>query len=125
MLRTAADLAAARRPEGAATGLSWPREQVQPLRGWNDAQWDHAAARLAERGLIDAAGVATPAGAAAHRAVEEANDRAAARPWARIGMEATDEIAAALGPVARAAAAGLPFPNPVGVPAPEADAAGR
>ena len=125
VLRTAAELAAARRYGGAAGGLSWPRQKVQPLRGWSDAEWNQAAARLTDRGMLDAEGVATLTGAAAHRAVEEATDRAAARPWARIGIEATEDVFAALGPVGRAAAAALPFPNPIGVPAPEPAAAAR
>ncbi len=63
------------------------------------------------------------AGAAARQAVEDATDQAAARPWARLGPAATEELAAALAPIARACAAELPFPNPVGVPAPGAGAA--
>ena len=57
-------------------------------------------------------------GAAARQAVEDATDRAAARPWARLGTAATEDLAGLLAPVARACAAELPFPNPVGVPAP-------
>ena len=60
----------------------------------------------------------TPEGAAARQAVEDATDQAAARPWARLGTAATEELAGLLAPVARACAAELPFPNPVGVPAP-------
>jgi hypothetical protein len=60
----------------------------------------------------------TGAGRAAHAAVEDATDRAAARPWARLGPEATAEIAAALAPISRACASVLPFPSPIGLPAP-------
>lgn len=122
VLRTAADLAAGRGAAGARTGSSWPREQVQPLRGWTDQDWDQAAARLAERGWVGQDGVATAEGAAAHRAVEQATDLAAARPWARIGATATGELAAALAPIASAAATVLPFPNPIGLPQPGAPA---
>src|SRR6202042_2634790 len=38
---------------------SWGRDQMQPVRGWTDAQWDAAAARLAARGLLDHDGAAT------------------------------------------------------------------
>ncbi len=115
----AADLAATWQPSGSLTGPSAPRERIQPARGWTDAEWDAAAGRLAGRGLTDAAGTATAAGIAAHRAVEETTDLAAARPWARIGPAATGRLAEILLPVTRAAAAALPFPNPVGVPEPE------
>jgi len=94
------------------------REQLQPVRGWTDEDWEHAAARLTGRGWLDPDGTLTPQGAAARQAVEDATDRAAARPWARLGAAATEELAGLLGPIARACAAELPFPNPVGVPAP-------
>ena len=88
------------------------------MRGWSDEEWDQAAARLAGRGWLGEDGRVTPEGAAARQAVEDATDRAAARPWARLGTAATEELAGLLAPVARACAAELPFPNPVGVPAP-------
>ena len=50
--------------------------------------------------------------------MEDATDRAAARPWARLGADATAELAAALTPLAKACAAALPYPSPIGVPAP-------
>jgi hypothetical protein len=62
----------------------------------------------------------TAAGAAAHRAVEDATDLAAARPWARLGPDGMSELLAVLTPVATACAALLPYPNPVGLPAPAA-----
>ena len=99
-------------------GADLSREVLQPVRGWSDEQWDQAAARLAGRGWLGEDGRVTPQGAAARQAVEDATDRAAARPWARLGPAATEELAGLLAPVARACAAELPFPNPVGVPAP-------
>jgi len=104
--------------------LDLPREQLQPVRGWTDLEWDDALARLAARGWIEAegehspAGRLTPAGRAAHAAVEDATDRAAARPWARVGPEAAAELAKVLAPLARACAGLLPYPSPVGVPRP-------
>jgi uncharacterized membrane protein YgcG len=62
----------------------------------------------------------TDAGREAHAAVENATDWAAARPWARLGPEATAEIAAALAPISAACASVLPFPSPIGLPAPRA-----
>ena len=98
--------------------LDLRREDMQPVRGWTDEAWDGALSRLAARGWIDADGALTSAGRAAHAAVEDATDRAASRPWARLGPEATAEVAAVLTPLARACAAALPHPSPIGVPAP-------
>jgi hypothetical protein len=101
-------------------GLDLRREDMQPVRGWTDEAWDGALSRLAARGWVGADGTLTSAGREAHAAVEHATDRAASRPWARLGPEATAEIAAALTPLARACAAVLPYPSPIGVPAPGA-----
>jgi helix-turn-helix protein len=101
------------------------RENMQPVRGWTDEAWDDALARLAARGWVDGAGgdgvlTLTAAGREAHAAVENATDWAAARPWAKLGPEATAEIAAALAPISAACASVLPFPSPIGLPAPRA-----
>jgi hypothetical protein len=96
------------------------REDVQPVRGWTDEQWDDALARLADRGWVGADGQLTNAGQAAHDAVEDATDQAAARPWARLGADATAELAGVLTPLAKACAAVVPYPSPIGVPAPGA-----
>ena len=94
------------------------RDDLQPVRGWTDEQWDNALARLADRGWVGADGQLTSAGQAVHDAVEDATDRAAARPWARLGAKAIAELADVLTPLAEACAAVLPYPSPVGVPAP-------
>ena len=106
--------------------LDLRREDMQPVRGWTDEAWDGALSRLAARGWVAANGTLTSAGREAHAAVEDATDRAASRPWARLGPEATAEIAAALTPLARACATVLPYPSPIGLPAPGAlDEGGR
>ena len=99
-------------------GLDMRREDLQPIRGWTDEQWDGARARLARRGWIGPDGALTPAGRAAHAAVERATDQAAARPWARLGPAAVTDLAEVLTPIARACAAVVPYPSPIGVPAP-------
>jgi hypothetical protein len=104
-------------------GLDLDRAQLQPLRGWTDGDWEQAAARLADRGWLSSAGRVTPEGARAHRAVEAATDLAAARPWAQLGTAGTEELTTVLAPLARACAAELTFPNPVGVQEPAADLA--
>jgi hypothetical protein len=120
VLRTAVELAAAGGTAAARSGPTWPREQIQPLRGWTDPQWDQAAARLAGREWIGTDGAATAEGAHLYQAVERATDLAAARPWAELGPERTSRLADALAPVAAAAATAMPFPNPIGVPEPAA-----
>ena len=96
------------------------REDLQPVRGWTDDQWDAALARLASRGWVGADGQLTGAGRDAHAAVEDATDRAASRAWERLGADTTAEIARVLTPVSQACAAALPYPSPIGVPRPGA-----
>ena len=90
------------------------RELMQPVRGWTDEQWDAAAARLTERGLIGEDAALTAAGRVVHDAVEAATDQAAERPWRRMGAAGLAEVADVLLPLAQACAAALPEVIPVG-----------
>jgi len=99
-------------------GLELRREDLQPIRGWTDEQWDQARSRLVRRGWVSPEGELTDAGRDGHRRVEEATDTAAAGPWARLGPAAAAELTAVLTPIARACATVLPYPSPIGVPAP-------
>lgn len=96
------------------------REDLQPVRGWTDEEWDAALARLADRGWVGADGRLTTAGRDARSAVEDATDRAAARAWERSGADTVAEITRVLTPLAQACAAVLPYPSPIGVPRPGA-----
>jgi hypothetical protein len=98
--------------------LDLRREDLQPVRGWTDEAWESALSRLTDRGWVSADGTPTSAGRNAHAAVEDATDRAAARPWARLDAGATAEVVKVLTPVALACASVLPYPSPIGVPAP-------
>jgi hypothetical protein len=98
--------------------LDLRREDLQPVRGWTDEAWASALSRLADRGWVSADGTLTDAGRNAHAAVEDATDRAAARPWARLDAGTTAEVVKVLTPVALACASVLPYPSPIGVPAP-------
>jgi hypothetical protein len=98
--------------------LDLRREDLQPVRGWTDEAWESALSRLADRGWVTADGTLTDAGRTAHAAVEDATDHAAARPWARLDAGTTAEVVNVLTPVARACASVLPYPSPIGVPAP-------
>jgi hypothetical protein len=99
-------------------GLDLRREDLQPVRGWTDEAWDSALFRLADRGWAGPDGELTSAGRDAHAAVEDATDRAAARPWAHLGPEITAEVVKVVTPLAQACARTLPYPSPIGVPAP-------
>jgi len=98
--------------------LDLRREDLQPVRGWTDEAWESALSRLASRGWVSADGTVTDAGRNAHAAVEDATDRAAARPWARLDAGTKAEVVKVLTPVALACASVLPYPSPIGVPAP-------
>jgi hypothetical protein len=103
---------------GSHVAAGWKRDQMQPARGWTDAEWDAADKRLAARGLLDDERAATAAGVALHREIEHATDQTAARPWTSLGQDRVAALAQQLRPIARACATAMPFPNPVGVPAP-------
>ncbi|MBO0826122.1 MAG: hypothetical protein J2P27_20055 [Actinobacteria bacterium] len=115
-LRTGVNLAA----EGAPSDVSWgwTRDQLQPIRGWTDADWDAATARLTVRGLLQPDCAATPAGIALYQRVEDATDVAAARPWSQLDLAQVTKLANQLRQVAAACAAALPFPTPPGAPTP-------
>jgi glutathione S-transferase len=102
----------------AAAGRS-TREWLQRARGWDDAAWDAAAARLTARGWLDgdrlsAEGMTIVAG------VEADTDRLALRPWEAIGDAGCDRLAELLAPVRRAVVAAGEWPagNPIGAPEP-------
>jgi len=98
--------------------LDLRRQDLQPVRGWTDRAWDDALSRLTQRGWVGADGELTSAGREAHVAVENATDWAAARPWSRLSPETTAELVTVLTPLAQACASALPYPNPIGAPAP-------
>ncbi|MEV0971458.1 SCO6745 family protein [Microtetraspora glauca] len=62
-------------------------------RGWSAEEWAAAHDRLATRGLVDADGVATPAGRALRDQVERTTDELAAGPWRSLGVEAAERLA--------------------------------
>ncbi|MER5766875.1 SCO6745 family protein [Streptomyces sp. NPDC001985] len=94
-------------------GIDLPRSELQPYRGWTDDEWDASVRRLVERGLLVPDGQATDEGRRVLAGIEEATDRAAARPWAPVD---TGELGAVLSPLAETVAKTLRFPNPIGLP---------
>ncbi|MBV2154834.1 hypothetical protein [Kitasatospora sp. SUK 42] len=91
------------------------RDQIQPVRGWTDAEWEGAAERLVERGWLTAGGAVTELGRIRHQALEAATDLAAARVWEDYPRAELDRLAAALKPISALCRSQLPF-YPVGLP---------
>ncbi|MFD9687673.1 hypothetical protein ACFXPX_41500 [Kitasatospora sp. NPDC059146] len=91
------------------------REQLQPVRGWTDTEWEAAAERLVERGWLTATGSLTELGRTHHQALEAATDLAAARVWEDYPRAELDSLAAALKPISALCRSSLPF-YPVGLP---------
>ncbi len=94
------------------------REQLQPNRGWTDSEWDAAVRALVRRGWLADDGQPTAGGEAAHWAVESRTDRLAAQPWTALGPPEQSRLAQLLAPLAEAAGAVIPYPNPMGLPRP-------
>jgi hypothetical protein len=103
----------------AAAGRS-DREWLMRARGWDDAAWDDAVARLVERRWLYE-GELTAEGLAMVAAIEADTDRLALAPWQALGDAGCDRLAELLTPVRRAvvAAGDWPAGNPIGVPDPD------
>jgi hypothetical protein len=103
----------------AAAGRS-TREWLQRARGWDDAAWDDAVARLTARGWLEDDGGLSADGLTKVAAIEADTDRLALGPWRALGDARCDRLAEVLTPVRRAViAAGLwPAGNPIGAPEP-------
>jgi hypothetical protein len=68
-----------------ATGRGFRTDFARTSRGWSPEQWDATRAALAERGLLDAEGGLTEAGAALRKGIERDTDRLGVAPWAHLG----------------------------------------
>ncbi|MGW4651417.1 SCO6745 family protein [Kitasatospora sp. NPDC004289] len=86
-------------------------------RGWSAQDWAAARDRLAARGLVDADGVATPAGQALRDQVERLTDELAAGPWRALGTEGCERLAELNRPLLGAAFASglLPAASTLGI----------
>jgi hypothetical protein len=89
-----------------------------PARGWPAEDWDAARDDLVGRGYLAGDGTPTAAGRAANQAVEDVTDQLAGQVWDALGAVETERLAEVLAPMARAASATMPFPNPIGLPRP-------
>jgi hypothetical protein len=93
-------------------------EVLRDNRGWSEAQWEDGVAGLVARGLLQADGTATVAGAALHRRVEDLTDQLAEPAYADLRPAEVTALHDALHHCAAPiqAASLLPFPNPMGLP---------
>jgi hypothetical protein len=99
-----------------------PGSFLREYRGWSEDDWAAATARLRDRGLVEEDGALTAAGRAARDARESRTDDLAMAPWRNLGPTACARLLALLEPAVRLVVegGGIPFPNPVGLPAPTA-----
>jgi hypothetical protein len=99
-----------------------PGSFLREYRGWSEDDWAAATDRLRARGLAEEDGSLTDAGQAARAARERRTDDLAMPPWHHLGPAACTRLLALLDEPVRlvVAGGGVPFPNPVGLPAPTA-----
>jgi hypothetical protein len=95
-----------------ATGRGFTEAGARATRGWKDEEWAACRGRLAERGLMDDAGL-TDEGMALRARVEAATDAMAAAPWQHLGPERTGRVMELAKGFARTMVAGGAFDTPV------------
>ena len=74
-----------------ATGRGFTEQAAKATRGWKDEQWSTACADLADRGLLDDAGL-TAEGEELRARIEMQTDALAADPWLQLGAEKTARV---------------------------------
>lgn len=101
-----------------AAGTGLDAEALRKRRGWSEAEWADAIARLAGRGLVAADGTSlTPAGTALRAEVEARTDALADVPWTAVGHEQAARLVALAEPLVAAivGAGGFMDGNPMGL----------
>jgi hypothetical protein len=83
---------------------------VKQMRAYSEEEWANVQSSLAERGLVDATGVLTEAGAALLNKVEQHTDEAASIGLAALGDDEVDMLLQVLSPIARRVLAGGEVP---------------
>ena len=106
----------------AAAAGQLPGSLLREYRGWSDEEWAEAAAGQRSRGWLEADGAQTEAGRAARDARERRTDDLATPPWRQLGPDGCARLLELLDQPVRLVVegGGIPFPNPVGLPAPSA-----
>jgi hypothetical protein len=74
-----------------ATGRGFTEAAAKASRGWREEEWAAGCAALAERGLLDDAGL-TADGEAVRARVEAETDELSAAPWEHLGPERTSRV---------------------------------
>ncbi|GGS32913.1 hypothetical protein AB0E75_13895 [Streptomyces griseoviridis] len=93
-----------------ATGKGLAPKWVFGTRGWSQEEWDAAAARLRERGLLDGAGELTGEGVALREEIERETDRLDAGPYEHLGAAGVARLTELGTAFARAALGAGAFP---------------
>jgi hypothetical protein len=103
-----------------------PGSLLRERRGWSEEEWAEAVARLRDRGWVEEDGSLTQAGRAGREGRERRTDELAMAPWRQLGDTACGRLLELLDQPVRAVVegGGVPFPNPVGLPAPPGRDAG-
>lgn len=93
------------------------RVMMQPIRGWSDEEWDAAAKRLQQRGMLDEHELLTPAGKQMRQAIEDRTDQLALSPWQHLGGERSERLLALAQPISQRIVdqGGIPPVNPLGL----------
>jgi hypothetical protein len=94
-----------------ASPTGMPKELVMAKRGWSEADWSAAEARLLDRGLMDEAGNLTPRGLRLREDIEHETDRLDRLPYDHIGPVGTERLARYVGRFTRIAADADAFPS--------------
>jgi hypothetical protein len=94
-----------------------PKDMLLFARKWSEEEWAAAERRLADRGLLDESGAATPAGAALRAGVERRTDELAAEVWRAFGPARTERLTELIRPISNRiiGTGALPMPNPMGL----------
>jgi hypothetical protein len=74
-----------------ATGRGFTEDAAKATRGWREEEWAAGCASLADRGLLDDAGL-TAEGEELRTRVETATDALALAPWEHLGAERTARV---------------------------------
>jgi hypothetical protein len=96
-----------------ATGRGFVPPFARASRGWSEQEWDAGAARLAERGLLDAGGALTDDGRALRERLEVETDRLGAGPWLALGSDGVARLGEIGGRLVAALLAAGCFPDGV------------
>ncbi|MGH3567494.1 MAG: SCO6745 family protein [Pseudonocardia sp.] len=96
-----------------ATGRGFVVPFALASRGWSEEQWEAAAGRLRERGVLDAAAALTVDGVALRKRVEDDTNRLGAAPWAHLGPDGCARLSELGGSLVGALLAAGCFPKGV------------